>query len=166
MKDKKWILIVVALVVLVAAGAFFALRNTGTADSEPAESNEDVVDTDDSFENGIVFDEEEEDAEIVKVDKPAEDFVGSWSATSDMSAYLYGNIDVTIKDDGTWSGNITEEDVSGTWTKEGTDLHLVSDDGDIDLLFAFTENGTLIMQRDLSDEGEESEYVNTVLTKK
>ncbi len=166
MKDKKWIYIIVALVVIVAAGAFFAIKNSGSADSKPAEANEDVVDTDDSFENGIAFDEEEEDAVIEKVDAPAEDFVGSWSATSDMSNYLYGNIDVTVKDDGTWTGNITEEDVKGTWTKEGTDLHLVSEDGDIDLLFAFTKNGTLVMQRDLSDEGEEAEFVTTVLTKK
>ncbi len=166
--DKKK-LIIIALVVLAAVVALvFCLKSAGggKADSDvPAESGEDVVETD-VLDNGISFDEEEEGADIVKVEAPDEDFYGTWTATSGMALYLYGNIDITIKEDGTWSGNITEEDMSGTWTREGTDLHVVSDDGDIDFLFAFTEGGNLVMQRDTADEGEEADYVNTVLTKK
>lgn len=166
--DKKK-LIIIALVVLAAIVALvFGLKSVGSSKTDsdvPAESGEDVVETD-VVDNGISFDEEEEGADIVKVEAPDEDFYGAWTATSGMALYLYGNIDITIKEDGTWSGNITEEDMSGTWTREGTDLHVVSDDGDIDFLFAFTESGSLVMQRDTADEGEEADYVNTVLTKK
>ena len=166
--DKKK-LIIIALVVLAALIALvFGLKSAGGSKTDsdvPAESGEDVVETD-VVDNGISFDEEEEGADIVKVEAPDEDFYGTWTATSGMALYLYGNIDITIKEDGTWSGNITEEDMSGTWTREGTDLHVVSDDGDIDFLFAFTESGSLVMQRDTADEGEEADYVNTVLTKK
>lgn len=165
--DKKK-LIIIALVVLAALIALaFGLKSGGgsTDIEEPADTAEDVVESD-VLDNGITFDEEEEDADIVKVEAPDEDFYGTWTATSGMALYLYGNIDITIKEGGTWSGNITEEDMSGTWTREGTDLHVVSDDGDIDFLFAFTEGGNLVMQRDTADEGEEADYVNTVLTKK
>ena len=166
--DKKK-LIIVALVVLAAIVALvFGLKSAGGSKTDsdvPAEGTEDVVESD-VMDNGISFDEEEEGADIVKVEAPDEDFYGTWTATSGMALYLYGNIDITIKEGGTWSGNITEEDMSGTWTREGTDLHVVSDDGDIDFLFAFTEGGNLVMQRDTAEEGEESDYVNTVLTKK
>lgn len=166
--DKKKLIIIALLVLAAVVALVFGLKSAGggKADNDvPAEGGEDVVETD-VLDNGISFDEEEEGADIVKVEAPDEDFYGTWTATSGMALYLYGNIDITIKEGGTWSGNITEEDMSGTWTREGTDLHVVSDDGDIDFLFAFTEGGNLVMQRDTADEGEEADYVNTVLTKK
>lgn len=174
MKNKKYMIFIIALIaVLAASSAMFAGCSKDKGDkadneveTEDVESPEDEDYDDDSFENGIVYDEEEEDADIVKVDKPESDFYGEWTATSDMAKYLYGNIDITIEEGGKWKGNITETDFTGTWTKDGTDVHVVSDDGDIDFLFAFTENGTLVMQRDVSDEGGDEDYVNTVLTKK
>ena len=114
--DKKK-LIIVALVVLAAIVALvFGLKSAGgskTDSDAPAEGAEDVVESD-VMDNGISFDEEEEGADIVKVEAPDEDFYGTWTATSGMALYLYGNIDITIKEGGTWSGNITEEDMSGT----------------------------------------------------
>lgn len=173
MKNKKYMIFIIALIAMLAAAsmAFVSCskdKADNTADTETAaeEEEENVVDTNESFENGIVFDEEEEGADIVKVEAPDEDFFGSWEATSDMANYLYGNFDITINDDGTWKGNITETDFTGKWTKEGKDLHVVSDDGDIDLTFAFTESGSLVMQRDVSDEDGDEDFVNTVLTKK
>lgn len=177
MKNTKYMIFVIALIAMLAAASISFVscsKESADADGEietedvAEDDDEDVVDTNESFENGISFEEEEEDADIVAVEAPDADFYGTWTATSDMANYLYGNIDITIKDDGTWTGNITETDFKGSWEKEGNSLHVVSDDGDIDFLFSFTENGTLVMQRDISDEDEDgdAEYVNTVLTKK
>lgn len=169
MNKKKLIIIAIAIIAVIAAVALGLKSGGGSKDigdqANDADNTEDVVESD-VIDNGIDFDEEEEGAEIVKAEAPDEDFYGTWTATSGMALYLYGNIDITIKEGGTWTGNITEEDLSGTWTRDGVDLHVVSDDGDIDFLFAFTEDGKLVMQRDVADDGEEADYVNTVLTKK
>lgn len=136
-----------------------------TACGNKGDSSEDV-DSGDYIEeigNGISFDEEAEDAEIVKADADDSKFYGSWQTTSDYASYLYGNINITIKEDGTWSGNITDTDMTGTWKRDGQDLVITNEY--IDLSLCFTENGTLVMQRNLSAEDEDPEMVNTVLVK-
>ena len=109
--------------------------------------------------NGIHFKEEYEGAELHMVESSPSAYAGSWEATSDQAVYLYGNVDITINGDGTWKGNITEEDCVGTWEDLGDHLHMVCDLFSFDL--AFETGGNLIMTETGSD------YVlNTVLTKK
>ena len=164
-KTKRYIILAIVALALIIALAFFLPR--GSHNIEPTADNDalsaDEVDDPGYEENGIVFDEEEDGVEITKAEHPEEDFYGTWSATSDMSNYLYGNFDVTIEKGGKWHGNITEEDMSGTWTLEGADLRITNEW--IDVIFSFTDNGTLVMQRDNSDEGDGSEFINTVMIK-
>ena len=41
--------------------------------------------------NGIVFDQEEDDAKLAFIERDPSAFYGSWTATSDKAIYLYGN---------------------------------------------------------------------------
>ncbi len=52
-----------------------------------------------------------------EMNKKEESFYGTWVATSQQAEYLYGNLEITIKEDGTFTGNVTEEDFSGKWEK-------------------------------------------------
>ena len=138
------------------------IKDAEDAEEEPDYASDDVKDPEIIYQpesNGIFFDEEAEDAKLKMVKADPSEFVGSWEATSDHAVYFYGNIDITIKADGTWTGNITEEDCTGTWEEQGDHLHMTSELFSFDL--GFEESGKLIM----TETGED--YVlNTVLTKK
>ena len=65
---------------------------------------------------------------------------------------------------GKWTGNITEEKMDGAWRMEGNTMHVINEW--IDVTLCFTEDGTLVMQRNDAEEGEPEDMVNTVLTRK
>ena len=52
-----------------------------------------------------------------EMNKEEDNFYGRWVATSERAEYLYGNLEITVNEDGTFTGNVTEEDFSGTWEK-------------------------------------------------
>ena len=107
---------------------------------------------------GVSFDEEEEGATIVKVKTDPSMFVGRWKSTSDRADYLYGNVDLKINEDGTWSADITGEKLKGKWKDMGDYLHMTND------LFSFNvffnEKGHLLME-EVDSEGN----LYTVLTR-
>ena len=109
--------------------------------------------------NGIVFDQEEDDAKLAFIERDPSDFYGSWTATSDKAIYLYGNIDITVKQDGTWTGNITGEKLGGKWEQVGDRLHMDNDLFSFDL--AFESSGELI----LIETGDDYSF-STVMTNK
>ncbi len=113
------------------------------------------------YDNGIMFDEEMEGTELHFKSVEAKDFFGSWEATSGQSIYMYGNVDIKITSDGKWSGNITDEEVQGTWEFKNPTLSLKSELWNLSL--SFTDDGKLIMQEEIEDS---DEPLNTVLTKK
>ena len=168
--NKKGLLIGLFLIVVVALIAAFALSNRSSDEPSIPEPSDDAVleedlDEDEEFEgNGIAFEEEDDGANIVKVDAKESDFYGTWEATSDMAIYLYGNFELTIMPNGKWKGNITEEEMNGKWRMEGQDMHVINEW--IDVTLCFTQDGTLVMQRNDAEEDEDPAYINTVLTKK
>lgn len=109
--------------------------------------------------NGISFKQEDDDAKLVIVDKDPSEFYGSWTATSDKAIYLYGNIDITVNENGTWTGNITDEKLGGKWEKVDDHLHMVSELFSFDL--EFESSGELI----LKETGDDYTF-NTVMTRK
>ena len=166
---KKMICMVLALsMILLLAGC---KSNTDADDSADAESQESEITMEDvmekeaeeakDYDNGIAFEEEDDGAEIIPSKKDTADFVGSWTATSGNAIYQYGNVDIEVKDGGKWSGNISDEDLSGKWTETDEGLHLASDLFTCDLMF--TKDGVLVMRYSPDDNGE---YLTTVLTKK
>jgi len=110
--------------------------------------------------NGVTYAEEQDGAEIQFKKEDTSTFVGEWVATSDMAMQLYGNVDITINDDHTWSGNITDEDFSGKWVESGDGIEIKVGVHDIGL--AFDSNDNLIMTRPVPD----GEDIYTVLTRK
>ena len=138
-------------------------------DQATQEIPEDIVIPDDpttkDYDNGIEFDEENEDFDVsvrkVSVDK----FFGSWEATSGQALYQYGNVDIKVKANGRWTGNIADEDMSGKWVEKNGGIYLSSDL--LEFQLAFTPDGTLVMLLQPDDDDDEHEdYIVTVLTKK
>lgn len=111
--------------------------------------------------NDIYFAEENEDPEIEIQKKASEDFIGSWTATSARASYQYGNVDINIKADSTWNGNVSDEELKGTWTEIEDGIHLTSNIFDCDL--RFTKDDLLVMYYSPNDDGF---YLTTVLTAK
>ena len=101
--------------------------------------------------------DEDTDMEIKPEKADLSEFYGTWTALSDKAEYMYGNVDITINEDGTWKGNITDEDLSGTWKK--ADNYIVCSSK----LFTFnvlkSTNGNIVMQ-------ETDDAVRVVLTKR
>ena len=111
------------------------------------------------FENGISFDEELEGTELEFKEVDENLFIGDWESTSGHSVYLYGNIDLSIKADGTWTGNVAEEPLEGTWTFDGTTFTLNNEL--LNATLSFTEDDVLVMQEYRFDD---VEPINIVLT--
>ena len=168
-------LIIAVILALIAAFAFAKMEKGKEAvneseyyedDTEAILSGDDNPNPEEEEEegNGIFFEEEMDDAEIVKAESKESDFYGTWEATSDMALYLYGNFELTIEPGGVWHGNITDEKMDGKWRMEGSEMHVVNEWIDVSLVF--TEDGTLVMQRNAADEDEEEEIINTVMVRK
>ena len=90
------------------------------------------------------FEEEAEGAELHFKPVEQDQFFGEWVATSGQSLYMYGEVEINIKQTGGWSGNIADEEVSGKWEYSKGSLLLTSDLFEATL--SFTNDGKLIMQ--------------------
>jgi hypothetical protein len=163
---KKYISLL--LIFLIMFTVFTACsKKDKEPDSEPAgetyESAEGIVDENGELVeqegNGISFKQEEDGAKLVIVDKDPSEFYGSWTATSDKAIYLYGNIDITVNENGTWTGNITGEKMGGKWKKVDDHLHMDSELFSFDL--EFESSGELI----LKETGDDYTF-NTVMSRK
>lgn len=93
---------------------------------------------------------EEDGAEVKEVQRDEKDFIGSWSATSERAKYNFGNVDLTIKEDHTWAGNIIEDNYRGRWDYKGGVIEIKDSEGLIDYELFYASDGTL-MFRDLED---------------
>ena len=171
--SKKTYLLIIILVVVAALTAAFIIAgrsdrsaSDGSASDISGEviSDEDIIDEEEEEGNGIVFEEEDEDADIVPAESKESDFYGTWEAVSDYALYLYGNFELTIEPGGKWRGNITDENMTGKWKMEGNSMHVVNDWIDVSLVF--TPDGTLVMQRNAADEDEDESTLNTVMVRK
>ena len=161
-------MILATTMILLLAGC---KKNTDTSEASDAAAEESEITMEDimedefeeteDYDNGIYFDEEADSAEIVTSKKSSDSFIGSWEATSGQAMYQFGNVDFDIKDDGTWTGNVSDEDLEGKWKETSEGIHLTSDLLDCDLVF--TENNVLVMRYSPDDDGE---YINAVLSKK
>ena len=83
-----------------------------TVESEMLKREMQIEDND--FEDPA-FENEADGAEVVTMPHDEKDFIGAWQAPSEQAKYLWGNINLRIKEDGTWTGNITEESFHGRW---------------------------------------------------
>ena len=112
--------------------------------------------------NDIRFEQEQEGTKIERVASDPAKFAGKWTATSDQAAFFYGNVDIVINSNGSWTADITGEKLGGQW--KAVDDHIHMDDSsslNFDFDLAFDKNGVLIM----TEHAEDGSEINTVLTK-
>ena len=105
--------------------------------------------------NNLSKDDPEFELKTKKVDDSF--FVGHWVAEGEKAEYMYGNVDIIIREDGTWDGNITEEEIHGKWTREGDGIRLTSDVIPFNMVYS-TNNNVILQETD--------DAVRVVLTKK
>jgi hypothetical protein len=150
-----------AMTLSMAACSMFSGGGSDDASEEIDAEEMTPEEMDEAYDNGIEFEEEAEGAKLTFKSSSKEDFYGSWESTSGHSIYMYGNIDLKITADGSWTGNVAGEDISGKWTFEDPTLTLSSELFNATL--SFTKDGKLILQEIREDS---DEPINTVLTKK
>ena len=141
--NKKLLSVFLILLLSLSAFAFTSCSLFGGEDErdDSYSTEETLPDLDDP---ALV--NEEDGAEPVTVTHDEEDFVGKWSATSEHAQFLFGNVDLKINEDGTWSGNITEEKFSGKWHYNGTGITIKDNGGLINFNLFFVQDGTLMFK--------------------
>lgn len=177
LKYRKLILLLLLMIAsaMVFAGCFgnkdsdgSGSGGSGAKTSEDSTLSEDEIEeriTED-YDNGIMFDEEMEGYKVEVKKSPVTDFVGSWEATSGNAHYLLGNLDLKIKADGTWKGNVAGDDVSGTWAEQDGGIYIKCKDNRINFggQLIFNPSGNLIYSYYPLENS--TEPTNIVLTKK
>lgn len=139
--------LVVTMISLLSACAGPGSEDISPSSGDDAKSQakelEEELEGDSDIENPV-YNNEQDGAEIRETKADVAKFYGNWEASSDKAKYLYGNLNLKINKDGTWSGNITEEDFSGKWATNGTGITLSSEIINCDLFY--TEDGSLMFR--------------------
>lgn len=144
--------IVLSLCLITACGD----SKSGSTEEPTANdvSEEETVLTEEQ-EKVLIDEEDGDDFKTINIDTSK--FYGSWVGNTERAKFMYGNLEITINEDGTWTGNITDESIEGTWEKTNNGLKLKSDI--IPFNFVYSSNGNYVLQ-------EEDDAVRVVLTKK
>ena len=153
---KKIISVLLIALLLLSSMVLAACKKNADADAV-AEEEVESVDIDDLIEEAEgeddfeaddsddpAYENETDGVELVEIGHVQEDFYGSWSAKSQLAHHLFGNADFTINEDGTWKGNVVDEDFKGKWTYEDEALYIRSDDGLINYKLFYVEDGSLM----------------------
>lgn len=109
-KSRLLLILLMALMVAFAAG----LTSCG--------SDEEVTDDDIDYAMNEGSDDSikadpKDIAEAQALNKDVDNFIGTWKASSSEAENLYGSLEFTINEDGTFEADVTEEHFTGTWTK-------------------------------------------------
>ena len=146
------------VLILTMALALCGIFSACGDDSSSDQSNDQA--TEQSTEQGAsVQQSTTQSGEVVIVETPPENFYGTWSADSAKAKHLYGNLSITINDDGTWTGIITDEELQGTWEETDYGIHIRDDVYDWECELNRTDKGNFIIDED--DLGGEGKVVLT-----
>ena len=113
------------LLLLLAFVLVFSMTLTGCGKDEKAEDSTKAETTQEASDEDVIPtlspEEMKEAAELKEkaqeMNTQQDNFYGRWVATSEKAKYLYGNLEITINEDGTFTGNVTDEDFDGVWEK-------------------------------------------------
>lgn len=145
MKKKTLVLfIIIGALASVIAISFLIQYRANEDASDQNVAIEDQIDDTEELKNTESYEEESEDAQINIASPGDRSFIGKWHADSAQAEYLYGNINLNIKDNNTWTGNITGESISGKWTATDKGISLESEYLNAELFY--TDTGKLVMQ--------------------
>lgn len=166
MKRYFSLLLLICLIICTSCSCSIFEKDSSAENVPEAEEQSDVgdgfsIEDEDEEYSGISFEEEADEYVLQKKHSKASDFVGTWVSTSDKSTYLYGNVELKINKNGSWTGNITEEKLKGTWKFNKDTMHMKDVVLEFEFDLAFNKDGNLIMV-----ESAEDGNINTVLTRK
>ena len=145
------LILILSLSMLSACKATIG-SGTGNLGADEVEESDSPMDK--QTESQFVDEDEESELSTKKMDGSF--FVGTWVAESEKAEFMYGNVTITINEDGTWDGNITDEEIHGTWTRSGDGIRLDSEV--IPFNMVYTKNNNVVLQ-------ETDDAVRIVLTK-
>ena len=121
MKLNKQTLLALTMAAILALS--FSLTACGSSDSAAPLVEEDVA-VDDTANLSLMDDPESTrsgDPKLAskaeKLNEDPESFYGTWVSTSPDAENLYGNLEITILENGTFVANITGEKLRGKWKK-------------------------------------------------
>lgn len=145
--NRRLLAIMLALVMVMSLVIMTGCKKEEEGDGDTVQSEmlkREMQIEDNDFEDPA-FVNEDDGAEVTVKAHDEKDFIGIWQAPSSRAQYLYGNINLRINDDGTWKGNITEEDFRGEWTYDGEAINIKDTEGLIDWKLFYADDGTLMV---------------------
>ena len=132
---RKIHLIITAILLISMIGSFSACGGNDNNEESTTEGNSVAMST-------------EKSGGLVKMDTPTENFYGTWTATSEKAKYLYGELEFTINEDGTWAGIVNYEDLHGTWEEKDFGIHLHDEVLDWESDLFYTDKGNFVLDED------------------
>lgn len=147
---KRIISAAMIFLLVLSSGLFSACSLFGSDDDSDAADGSAGFDREASDFDDPAYDNESDEAELVTMPHEKEDYIGAWSAMSEQSKYLFGNVDLKIYEDGNWSGNITEENFNGKWRYTNSSVMITDTEGLIRWRLFFVADGSLMFE-DLDD---------------
>ena len=111
---KKITLLLLMACVLAFSGILTAC---GTASEEPQLDESDIDYALNEGEMDNIKVDPSKASEAQKLNQEEENFYGTWVATSPEAQNLYGHLEITINENGTFDADITDEQFTGTWKK-------------------------------------------------
>lgn len=97
------------------------------------------------------------------LNKDPENFYGTWISTSADAENLYGTLEITIKEDGTFNADITDMKMSGSWKKIDGGIAFSNDLISGEIYYGPT---CVMTFREYTEDGEDDETIEVVLKKK
>lgn len=74
-----------------------------------------------------------------------ESFYGTWIADSAKADNMFDGFEITFNEDGTYDAVVTDENISGTWTRDGEKVTIVDEDEILPCNYTYTAKGGLKM---------------------
>lgn len=72
-------------------------------------------------------------------------FYGTWIADSAKARNMFDSFSITFNEDGTYQALVTEEEISGTWSREGEKVTLSDTEDILPCNYTYTARGGLKM---------------------
>lgn len=145
---KKWLSLILIFMLSMC------MMSACSKDVKDDDASNTVVE--EESEEMTVFEDEDEGIELETQEVGTDFFYGTWIAETDRAKYMYGNVEITINEDGTWDGNITEEIVHGKWKTYGEGIKLTSEL--IPFYMSYSSNNNVVLR-------ETDDAVKVVLTR-
>lgn len=139
MKNRKSMKIITILTLTLVMGFAFTACGGGDDASDKQTDETKAVQEENKATDPTVG----TDAEGRKIDDQS--FYGTWIADSARAENMFDGFQITFNEDGTYDAIVTEENISGTWTRDGERVTLSDTDDILPCDYTYTAKGGLKM---------------------